>query len=421
MNKRLSVLAAGLFFLFWISALTSQSLMDLSDGLFFLFGIGILFNHSLKTRNWKLLWPKTTGLGGLWLIWIIIIAAGLFLNNPVTKETTEALLEFRWMLIFHVLCFTLAWIEWDAKKISGLLGILLFMILVSFVMFHFEKGDFRAGGPFGHSMPFAHTYGPATILATGLMLGALKQKTSWKWLSMLTAALGAVIIGLSMTRGVWIGVAVAVAGIAFAQSRKHGVLLTLALLAVFGGTMVFSKDARERAITTSSSTNPGDNQRKDIWRANIEIVKDYPLLGTGYSQNKNLLRSYYDKLGISKDALVSHAHNQYLHLLAGTGILGLICYLIFLFRVLQLSLRAYLRLKVKDPLRASLALGALGAQVCFIIGSLTESNFSIAKNRYMFLLMSAIGVSIYYRFVASTDFEEHQRVNALANTPEQGL
>lgn len=410
MKKHLSAIAAGLFFLFWFACLTSQSLMDLADGLLFLFGAALLFSKARAARDWKLLWPNTTGLGWLWLVWICVVAAGLFINNPVEPDTINALLEFRWMLIFQVLCFTLAWIEWDARKVQGMLGVLLVMVLASFVIFYFEKGDFRAGGPFGHSMPFAHSYGAIVVFAVGILLIGLKNSMPWKWLSLVTTLLGAVIIALSMTRGVWVGMFIGVVGISCFRSRLYGIIVSVGLVAVFALTMVFSQDARERALTTNSASNVGDNQRKDIWRGNLEIVKDYPVLGSGYSQNKKLLRFYYDKLGIPPGALISHAHNQYLHFLAGTGALGLICYLIFLFRVIQLTLLAYIRLKPEFAILKALTLGALGGQVCFIIGSLTESNFSIAKNRYVFLLLSAIGVSIYYRYVARTEFEKYRAI-----------
>jgi hypothetical protein len=76
--------------------------------------------------------------------------------------------------------------------------------------------------------------------------------------------------------------------------------------------------------------------------------------------------------------------------------------------VVQLTLLAYVRLKPELGTLKAMALGALGGQLCFIVGSLTESNFSIAKNRYVFLLLASIGVSIYYRYIARTDFEKYK-------------
>src|SRR5437868_1166244 len=139
MRKNLSLVISCLFFFFWFSCLTSQSLMDLSDFLMILIGGYLLVTKARSAKNWKLLWPQTTSLGWLWLVWIIVLAVGLFINNPVNKDTIEALLEFRWMISFQILCFTLSWINWDEKKIQILLGILLALVGVSFVMLHFSE------------------------------------------------------------------------------------------------------------------------------------------------------------------------------------------------------------------------------------------------------------------------------------------
>jgi O-antigen ligase len=182
-------------------------------------------------------------------------------------------------------------------------------------------------------------------------------------------------------------------------------LISACLLVIFAGTLAYSPEARQRALSTNSSTNESDNQRKALWQGNFEIVKDYPLLGAGYSQNKLLLRKYYDKLGLPQTALISHAHNQYLHFWAGTGTLGLLFYLAFLYQIISLTLKSYIHLRPEESVLKALSLGALGGQICFIVGSLTESNFSISKNRYIFLLVSAVGVSIYYRYIARKDFD----------------
>lgn len=412
MKKNLIAIVTGLFLFFWFAALTSQSLMDLADGLLFICGAGFLLAIAFRKKRWQLALPTTTGLGWLCIAWFAVVALGLFLNNPLNKDTVEAFLEFRWILIFHVLCFTLAWIEWDAKKINAILVILLVMVGASFVIYHIEPEP-RAGGPFGHSMPFAHTYGPAVVFAAGILLIGLKNNTRWKRLAAITAVSGFVITALSMTRGAWLGIFAGVLCISCFRSRKYGSIISACLAAVFVLTLVFSPEARDRALTTNSSNNMSDNTRKSLWRGNFEIIKDFPIFGSGYSQNKNLLPKYYAELGISPDTLVSHAHNQYIHFWAGTGTIGLIFYLIFLFRVIQMTLLAWLRLPQERAELKALALGVLGGQICFVIGSLTESNFSIAKNRYMFLLLSALGASLYYRYIAKQNFESYKELNTL--------
>jgi O-antigen ligase len=384
--------------------------MDASDTLMFIAGAYILVSSARNAKSWRLLWPDTTGLGWLWLTWIIIVAVGLFYNSPFTTGTLGALLEFRWMLLFHILCFTLSLIEWDSRIVTWLLRIFLVMVGISFIFFFIDiEKDFRAGGPFEHSMPFAHTYGPAFVFSAAFLLVGFYHKTSWRWLALFTTEAAAAICVLSMTRGIWVGMVISIAVISFLYNRRYGAILAASLFTLLALTITFSPDARERVFSKTQSMVRSDDDRKALLFGNLEIVKDYPIFGAGYSQNKGLLKDYYKKLGYSEDHLVSHAHNQYLHFWAGTGTAGLLCFLFFVLTLLRLTLKAFLRLSSQDAILKALALGSFGGQICFLIGSLTESNFSIAKNRYMYLLISAIGISIYYRYIKKINFEYYKK------------
>lgn len=381
--------------------------MDLADFLMFGFGIYLLVSKARAAKNWRLLWPNSTGLGWLWLVWIAVVAIGLFTNNPVNKDTLEAFVEFRWMLSFQVLCFTLAWVEWDDRKIKWTLAILLVMTAISFILFPLSL-DIRAGGPFHHSMPFSHTYGTAFAFSAGILLILLKNNSPHRKLALLTTISTGVITALSMTRGIWLGMLVGTGVISLYRSRKYGIILTTWLVVVFALIIAFVPAARERAFSNTSSMANSDNQRIALLKGNFEIVKDYPLFGIGYGQNKEKIKPYYKKLGYPDNQFVSHAHNQYLHFLAGTGALGLLCYLFFVFTILKYTVIAYKKLNPNEVMLKALTLGSLGGQVCFIVGSITESNFSIAKNRYIFLIVSAVGVSIYYRYISKNNFSTYK-------------
>src|SRR5207253_7058013 len=114
------------------------------------------------------------------------------------------------------------------------------------------------------------------------------------WLPTVTTIATAIIVVLSMTRGVWLGMFVAVVCISFLIKWRQSLKLLAGLCLIFGMTLALSNVARERAITTNSVKNERDNQRKALWMGNFEIIKDYPLFGSGYSQNRNYLRKYYD-------------------------------------------------------------------------------------------------------------------------------
>lgn len=414
MKKHLASIITYLFFFFWFACLTSQSLMDLADTLMFLTGTTILVLKARSAKDWKMLWPDTTGLGWLWLAWFVVVLSGMFYINGVHSGTISALLEFRWMIIFQILCFTLSWVDWDDKKMYVIMSILLFMVIICFGIWIFAE-DQRAGGTFEHSMPFAHTYGPAFFIMAGVLIMGVGHQPKWRWLSITVTIATLVITAMSLARGVWIGMAIGLLVISLLGSKKPGLALVALLGCVFAITLSMSSVAREKTLTTNSVANESDNQRKALWLGNWEIIKDYPIFGAGYSQNKNYLRHYYDKLGLPPNQFISHAHNQYLHFWAGTGTTGLICFIVFIIAIGRMTLIAFLKIEKDKFILRGLLLGSLGAQICFHLSALTESNFSIAKNRYMLLLVSAISVSIYYRYVAKKDFKLYEKLEPKIN------
>lgn len=74
----------------------------------------------------------------------------------------------------------------------------------------------------------------------------------------------------------------------------------------------------------------GDTMRLEIWRVAGSIWWDHPILGIGLESFQDAFRSYRAVGWIATTrqflAVTDHAHNDILHVLAGTGVLGLAAY-----------------------------------------------------------------------------------------------
>ena len=116
----------------------------------------------------------------------------------------------------------------------------------------------------------------------------------------------------------------------------------------------------------------------------------------GYGENIAALPEYYKKLGAPADMLVSHAHNQYLHMLAGTGVIGLIIYLVIVLYFLILALRVWYRLSSRETYHQGLALGLVGAQVAFLVGGFTEANLEHSKMKHTVIFLWALTAWLAY-------------------------
>ncbi len=390
-----------LFCLLFFSLLTSQSLIDFSMLLIAITGI-IYFGRSpfnpLRVLNLSI--PLTA--------LIVIVGIGLLPYLP-SPEAWKNLLEFRWILELWFLALVFSQIrDWDKlfKFITAFLGFstlaaLIFYFIGLNPILLLKEGataadnlaEPRLGGFFGHSMPFAHTYSLAFLLAAGYFLNQRKKlHRTWQIIGGLTLICAFLSLLFSYSRGVWIAIAVAVLA-ALILTKNKTLLKALAIGAVLAG-VVFTTfpDLQYRLSTTAQATAGGDEKRKVLLEANWLIFKDHPLIGIGYGYNKFRLREYYDKMNIPAGYFEAHAHNQYLQFLSGTGILGLSFFLWF--TLLLLYQNHQLLRQTTDTLQRGILTGTLMAQISFLVGGLTEANFSIAKNRAMYLFVIAIFLAL---------------------------
>lgn len=387
---------------FFLALLTSQSLIDLSTVLISVAAIIAIFKK--KPVFQQDLKPYIFPLGGLF----VVAFAGLARYLPESQAVNN-ILEFRWILElgFFVWCFSQVK-DWTflfkfmlaAVGASSILAIIFYFSGINPVLVLKEShqgveslAEPRLGGFFGHSMPFAHTYSLAFLVASGYFLLNRKSLSKswqiWGGLGLLCCFMALI---FSYSRGIWLACVVAVfCTLVLSKNRS---LFKATIVGVILGGIAFATvpNLQDRIATTAQQKVNGDNQRKVLYRANWLIFKDHPIVGIGYSYNRIKLREYYDRLGVPAGFFEGHAHNQYVQWLSGTGILGLACYLWFVFLMLFQNYKLFCKTEL-SPERGIL-LGTLMAQICFLIASLTEANFSIAKNRAMYLFVVALFLAI---------------------------
>jgi O-antigen ligase len=111
--------------------------------------------------------------------------------------------------------------------------------------------------------------------------------------------------------------------------------------------------------------------RVAIYRANLDIVHDHPLLGLGFGRYATAAAPYYDAHPAADRR--SHAHSNYLQLAAEAGLAGLGAFVLVLAAGLRLGWRAQARAGEAEAWAA--AAGAWAALVGFVVGGLTQYTF----------------------------------------------
>lgn len=370
----------------WIAVFTSQSLVDLSDALVVGFALFLAF----KKQDWKALFQGFKP-SLLWPIWIGIILVGLILNADLqSKLVWQDFFEFRWILTF--LCWVYLFVNLkNQKKVFDKLAIITIVLNIGAIIIWLRDPNQRAGGFLGAAMSFAHNIGPVFCIYVILAL------TSWKTFSNKEKTIYAAIVVTSgflnlatLTRGVWIGSVVALLVTTVLWNKKIFAAVVGSMVVVFLVGITTSESFANRVFTKTANETESNQERKALWRANWEMVKEHPIVGVGLGTNKSHLRKYYDHFGLPETQRQSHAHNQYLQYWAGTGTLGLICYLAFLFILLKYAYSGFKSSSNTQIKYFQLAL--MAGLICFMVGSITESNFNIAKNRFFFLLLAGAAV-----------------------------
>ena len=403
----------GFFYFFFMALLCSQSLMDLGSALLMTSVLVIWFQKN--KRGEKMVVPNV-GLEKIFPIWVSIILVGLLINLRPESPWLKSFLEFRWILEFYAYTAGLMLLNPKEEDFKKLLPVLTFASLYAVIAYVLKVHpglepwesrqpqmlDFRTGGLLGNPMPYAHTYGPLGILMTGPILFMNQQQILKNKFWIFCAGLTLLGVVLSFTRGVWIGAALAMLGMGFLINWKKGLMVLSAGVISAGFLMLAVPSILARVIFSLNPTGTYDSERLTIWKANWLIFTENPIFGLGYSENGYRLREYFDRMGVPTGFLQSHAHNQYLHFLAGTGVLGLICFLIVIGWFFRLHFKAFKGFDEKqNPFFKGLSLGVLGAEICFFVSGFTESNFSIAKNRYLIMLMWALGSWLYFKMKAT--------------------
>jgi len=190
----------------------------------------------------------------------------------------------------------------------------------------------------------------------------------------LTAALGAallVVLALvfSTARGAWLAALALGAALALVARDRRARLVLPACAATAG--LAFAATPALRAEAAHMFSARGANAgRVGIYRANLDIVHERPILGLGFGRYRTAAPPYYAAHPAADRR--SHAHNNFLQMAAEAGLAGLV-YATALRRGAEVIEQA-----ADHPTWAAAA-GAWAGVIGFLVGGLTQYTFGDAE------------------------------------------
>ncbi len=261
-------------------------------------------------------------------------------------------------------------------------------------------GTFKAPNYLGAYLALSLPYVLGYFVASWQLLH--KQKNGI-WIIFVLGAVVAVMttnLALTLTRGAWVGVAVATVCISiylFVQrlsdsgSLKH-VLIGITLIITILGVSVFLMPQHIKTRFNTMIERPAGfmGERPQWWRVSLELIQKYPITGIGLGRFRHEAQLHAPP---DLSDVPYHAHNIYLHIAVEQGIPSL---LLFLWIIVLIWKRIWAIRSILDIEELFWNMGAFIGGSGFLISVLTYGTVDyIFHHRSILLFWFIIGI-IYY-------------------------
>lgn len=378
-----------------LGAVVSQSMLDFFSGLLFL---GLIYDFITRRAETLQKW-KFIGIEWAIAAYFVVVVLGFWINASPDAEVRESLSKFTWVLYLYVYLYALSKFEIDLKKTVWIFSFLFLIPNIYACLTYIKEFDFltkvpvaRVIGMLNSATYHAHANAIVFVFFAALIYFKFKKLSGFfRIFSLAALILFFFSIFLTFTRGIWLSLFVSTVLIFCLVSYRHvvGVLVVSALLtgAAYEGWPQFRARLAQSKISDSSSS-----ERMNLFKVNIQMWQEYPLLGIGYRENLRRNREYWDRpeWNMPSYYITSHAHNQYLNVLSTTGVFGLVFFLCFFFFFPLKNWKLLRKENDRTSTRYILLFACLWAQVQFMIACMTDVSFEYAKIRALFLFVWAL-------------------------------
>jgi O-antigen ligase len=249
------------------------------------------------------------------------------------------------------------------------------------------KGMVATFGCKNHLAGYMEMAVPMTI---GLLMAA---KKGWaKALCSFSLLFLCIALTLSLSRGGWIS-AIFALGFMFVvyliktKTRHKGLMVTaVAVTTVVVLTVLASIPVIERLETlTRGQDVPNWQARGAVWSGTLDLIRDYPLLGTGPGTFPVAFTSYRP---VGVNARFLHAHNDYLHSISEMGVLTAVIILWLIVAAFRSGIRKIRA--TNSRLNLVITLGSLSGIVAITVHSVADFNLHIMANAILFTVLAGL-------------------------------
>ena len=171
------------------------------------------------------------------------------------------------------------------------------------------------------------------------------------------------------------------------------------LVAFIGGDAVVTRiEDIDREIGTIEQTRVN---RATIWTSTLEMVRERPLLGSGFGAYGAAITKYDRSNG---HFLLEQAHNDYLEIIANGGVISAILFAVF---AILVGARMFANLRSSEGFQMACCFGAIISVVGVLIHSFVDFGLHVLVNALVFVALIVIGTA---RFERSFERPRRERV-----------
>lgn len=279
----------------------------------------------------------------------------------------------------------------------------------------------RASGPFVDPDHFAGLLAMIFPLAiSGTFFGSPLVSSRWSNGYRIACAVTSFVlmaaIIMSQSRAGWIGLALGVTLVMLLTSRKEegvensagsrrwvlaGASLMLVLAMLFIGAS--GRGQVSTRVQNSLDTDAGLPSRVNAWAGGLEVVKDFPAVGMGLRAWPELFAQYRSRPW--SDLYFAEAHNDYLQLIAETGMVGLALAAWFILRAGSFIYRRYAVLPQKIlPIEAAL----VTALVVMCVIEFFDFDLQIPAIAFFFAMILGLAIRVAWSWTLDEDADQFQ-------------
>ena len=250
-------------------------------------------------------------------------------------------------------------------------------------------GNFRAAGFGGHIIDFAGSLVQLIpILVIAIMDKNFKQKRKYLWMVLLISSIALLFNG---TRGVWLALAVVIPISAFMYygTIKKSLLYIVIVAAVVGIIVQSVPALQARVASIPDPSHASNKERVLIWNSAWKMFKDHPITGVGLNQYTHKYQTEYIS-PVARERTLTHAHNNFLQMLAENGIIGFLAFCFMFGSFLFYSVKDWLKYHDTSTLMFFTITSAI------LLQGLTDFNFGLTKMMQLYFCLMVMYLRYRY-------------------------